>query len=608
MVFTIKKKIKSLALLTVFVLSCFSPMLVLGDPKPTLDYSWQETSYDYSLFREWNGNSVVINHSDTYLDEFSAILFHYNKTEGTYIKETRTHYYTGNYSYFSNETVKGYIDIDMNLDVFRVDIEYGKSVDMIWMALKQGTLTMDYLTEQYEKDYSYVEEYYMDIEREFIKFNATTSDIINIWTETSNETGVLNMTIDGDPINYDSFYSYDLEFSLPLILVMQIYTTNKGDKIAWAESFYEYIIYKDKDGDSIYSAGETSNPSTSGFNLYSSNEMFGVVRPMAWDIQIYQEREHPVPSNGTIHQILPFDKTVTEIASTIQFTPPSINEDNIVTWNVEYPQFPINAFVTDDVKPPSEWYETNWNATYQEMSPGDFNYQFDYNLTETQANLDLTLNLSKISDESFYNATQGYGLCLPHYNFFVTSFDINEVDPIGLTVPSDLFTFESNGTTVAEINMINPVKKNYTLYDYPELGIDTQMESKGGSIHKLLMTDSEQNANAGNPFINLIYTIRDIVEAYPEFTIVDDLFHLETQNYPLWNGEKLSHDPTFTIYYENQGTEETPPDDPDPTPSTPPGIPGFDLFVVVGLISAVVVLQALTLKKRFVANRNRIKT
>ena len=249
------------------------------------------------------------------------------------------------------------------------------AVDLIWMALKQGTLEMDYFLEQFEEDYSFIEEYYIDIESEFTKFNATTSEILDIW----------------------------------------------------AEIFYDYIVYNDKNQDGIYSAGETDNPSTSGFSIYSGDEMCGVVRPLAWGFQMYYEYIDLITNtstNITIHEILPFDKSVSEIASTIQFTPPTLIGDSVVSWDIEYAQFPIKATIIDRDKIPSEVYYTETNATYDLMSPGDFKYQFDYNLSENRADLDFTLSLSKISNDSFYNAAQGYGLCLPHYNFFVASFDL----------------------------------------------------------------------------------------------------------------------------------------------------------------------------------------
>ena len=73
MVFKIKNKIKSVLLLSLFIFACLSPMFATGQEiKPALvkpTYSWQETTYNYSLYREWTGNSVVIiqAHTQTYL-------------------------------------------------------------------------------------------------------------------------------------------------------------------------------------------------------------------------------------------------------------------------------------------------------------------------------------------------------------------------------------------------------------------------------------------------------------------------------------------------------------------------------------------------------------
>jgi hypothetical protein len=284
---------------------------------------------------------------------------------------------------------------------------------------------------------------------------------------------------------------------------------------------------------------------------------------------------------------------VSEIASTIQFTPPTLIGDT-VSWDIDYPQFPLMGSVVDFDKHPSTWYIPDVNATYALSSPTDFSYGFDYFINETQADMDFTLSMSKISNGDLYDAVQGYGLSLPHYNFFLSSFDVNEVNPSELTVPSDIFTFESNGTTIAEIDMINPIKKNYTLFDFPEIGTDMEIESAGGSVHALLVSNHEQKANPGEPFLNLLYNIEDIVAADPTFNVVDKLYKIETQNYPVWNGEKLLHDPTFTIYYEEQIREETP-NSPDAA------ISGYNTFIVVAFASVFIVLHLLRQK-------NRIKT
>ncbi len=594
-------------LLSVFVLSCFGPVFVLSDPVPTINFSWEETTYHFTLDRVWDGDSTIINFTGTYSDIKDTVHYYYNVTENTMVTETRTTHYEANYSVYNNKTIKGFINIDMNLDVYRVDIDYGKSVQLIWMALKEGSLTMEHYEEQFEEDYSFVEENYQEIESEFTKINLTSKEVIDIWSDNYNKTEALNMTVDREPFTTRALTQYDGEFSMPIVLTMQLFTTQRQDKIGWAEMFYDFIIYKDTDGDGIYSAGETGNPSGSGFSLMTSDERVGRVSPQAVNWRTYSEHT-PVLTNLTTnsshHYIYPYDKTVSEIASTIKFSPPVLTDSNTVSWDIDYPQFPVLGSVSDSDKAPSEKYFSFYNTTYDLSSPGDFNYKFDYNLNDTQAELDFTLNMSKISNNDFYNATQGYGLSLPHYNYFLASFDINEADPKELTVLSDIFTFESNGTTVAEINLLNPAKKNYTLFDYPQTGVDTEMESYGGSVHKLLVSNSEQKSNPGSPYLNLLYTIEEVVAADSTFTVVDDLYKIETQNYPVWNGEKLSHDPTFTIYYENQATEENPPN--DPNPSTPEII-GFDLFIVLGLISAVLVIQGLNLKKRISKKNNQTK-
>ncbi|GAI60108.1 unnamed protein product [marine sediment metagenome] len=88
----------------------------------------------------------------------------------------------------------------------------------------------------------------------------------------------------------------------------------------------------------------------------------------------------------------------------------------------------------------------------------------------------------------------------------------------------------------------------------------------------------------------MIYTIKDIAEADPSFTVADDLYKLETQNYPLWNGEKLVHDPTLTIYYDSQESGGEPSD-------LPGAIPGFNLAVVLAVVSAIVPIQIIKRRK-----------
>jgi hypothetical protein len=402
---------------------------------------------------------------------------------------------------------------------------------MIWLALKEGVVDLDYYLDSRTSDDYLFEEYSQNVVSECTKFNLTNWEVLDEWTEISNDSGTVNQTNYAPPLEYVEYVKTREVFSQPLILTSQIFTTEKGDKIAWAEMFYNYMIYDDLNNDGIYSVGKKEGQSIAGgMNLYTSDEWCGVMNPIASDKTYFYQQTHPGDPgsnwNFTRHTILPNDTSVSEVAATIEFTPPSLDENNVINWDIVYPQYPV--FVEMPYI-----YESGYGS-YDSLSPTDFSYGYAYNLSSDQANLDYTFEMSKITEPEFYDAVQGLGLSITRYNFFISSFDIDEIDQIDITVPSGLFAFESNETTIAEINLMNPVKKNYTLYDYPLNGIDTEMESKGGSLHRLVTWYNEISANEADSVLNLIFAIKEIVDADPTFTNMDDLYHLETQNYPLW--------------------------------------------------------------------------
>ena len=88
-----RKKLESCALMTLLAISVlFSLSSAVGaeTPKPEPEFSLREMTYDYSLNRVWDGDSSVINHSGTCLDVFSTNYYHYNESEQTMTKESRT--------------------------------------------------------------------------------------------------------------------------------------------------------------------------------------------------------------------------------------------------------------------------------------------------------------------------------------------------------------------------------------------------------------------------------------------------------------------------------------------------------------------------------------
>jgi hypothetical protein len=86
-----------------------------------------------------------------------------------------------------------------------------------------------------------------------------------------------------------------------------------------------------------------------------------------------------------------------------------------------------------------------------------------------------------------------------------------------------------------------------------------------------------------------MYSMVDMMKGFITPTIEDDpyfdtyqgVLSMATQNYPVWSGEKLVHDPTFSVFYSSS--------EGSPTPDK--GIPGFfyiPLFATVVITVSVI--------------------
>ncbi|MFX1529476.1 MAG: hypothetical protein ACFFBC_00040 [Promethearchaeota archaeon] len=554
--------------------------LQISAPKPKVKYSWQETTFNYPNVLVWEDESFILNYSGSYSDVYNTVhTIEYNLVEGYKIKRYSTVQFDANYTSFANMTNSGNTTIDFNYNVFRVNIDYGSGVKLMWFALKKGVVEYEcYLIKQFEH-YEYYEENRRSTESTFEKINLTTGQVIDTWTDSDVLFDEINTTYNNTEEEYPFIYRlyWSAEYVAPLFLTIQMYTTEKNDRVAWANLFHNFFIYKDNDNNSIYTVGD--KPQINQYpRLSSSTEWAGTVDPMA--IHQYQEVESSIM---TIQEwaYRPYDKTIDEVASTIIFSPPTEISEADVSWGIEYPDLPLSINV------PEENFYTSSNATYAESCPTNLSYNFDFNLTNTQADFDITWGIGKLTNASAYNAVQGYGLLIPQYNFFLSSFDIDEVDQVALSVPRDKFTFESNSAIVAEINMGKPEKKNYTLYDFPSSGVDSEFTSRGSSIHKNVVGYAGVNSYFDNPLTTPVFSLADYVAADTSFEVRDDLFSMETQNYPEWSGEKLVHDPSLTIFYAeiSDGVSDE-------------SIPGYHMALIMGVISILMIFIMSNYRKR----------
>jgi len=563
--------------------SCFLIVNAQSDEDEYATFSWVQTEYSTSFSRIWDGTSSTQNYTGTYSDIFTVMNRYINHSDNTYIEENRVVNFDANYTFASNFTRVGYLNIDIDVDVYRVDIDYGNDVKLIWMALKKGYYEIDYYSEASGYSYEYFEESHQTVDKEFKKYDKDTLELLDTWNQTVEVYDTVNISNIETLEVWEDHVKINNTFTMPFILAFQIYKTAKNDKIAWGSTFSEFLVYKDNNGDGVYSVGYFDEAYHGPLNLYSGDEYWGRFIPKAEEYET--SRENP-SINYTNSGSFPNSRTVDEIASSIIFTPPTLVGNDTVFWNIDYRDFPIEAYIGNNEIPNEEY------ILDSEQSPGDFSYGFDYTIGGGQADLSLTLGTPSFSDLDTYNILEenNLGLTIPKYNYFLSSFDIAEVNPMEITLPSNSFSFESNNETVAEINLINPVKKNYTLHDYPNNGETTLIESKGANINNLVTTSSRFKGHLGLPEINFLYTIEDFVNLIPGFTVTDSLYHVHTENYPVWAGKKLVHDPTNTIYFENISL-------PFRVPAANNLISGFDVGVIFGSLSLAVLVITLKRKK-----------
>ncbi|MFX1504662.1 MAG: hypothetical protein ACFFDC_00985 [Promethearchaeota archaeon] len=524
--------------------------LVLAAPKPKLNYSWKETTFSKSHLLVWQDDSYSINDSGSFSNVYRMDYYTHNTTGGYYIKEDRIIYTNANFTTNVNVTTSGNSTINFDLDAFQVNLDYDKYVKFYWFAGKNGTLEWEYYLSKRVENYHYYEEHHKHIESTFQKIDSTTLEVLDTWNDTDDIYDEINIThtIHKESYPFYEHMYYTSEFIMPLFLTVQIFQTAKDDKIAWANMFFDFMIYKDRDQNGILSVG--NDPSYAGPpSIGSGTEWCGVVDPIAQNQYFFAESNETVFPEAYFSD--PSDRSIDDVTSSIMFTPPSEVSETEISWDVEYPQFPLDIQFHDLDIPTNEWYATPQNATYTMMSPTNLSYGFDFILNETQAEFDITWGIGKISNDTAYNAVQGYGLLIPQYNFFLSSFDIDEKDQAFLSVPRDKFTFESNDTIVAEINMGKPEKRNYTLYDFPSQDVTTQIPSIGGSIHRNAIGFASRNSFYDNPYVTTLFALDDFVAQDVSFAVQDSLFSMETQNYPTWSGEKLVHDPSLAIYFKS---------------------------------------------------------
>jgi len=560
------------------------PVIPLVEAQESIDqkdieYDCKLETFSAQIGKVWNNDNFLMNESGTYNEVFNHSRG-YAISDTEWIKEESVFTYNVNYSYFSNLSLFGDYALGVNLDVYKVSISYGTSVSFIWVGFKNGTFSAEYNIYDITHDFKHENSFYKKTETAYKKYNSTTMELLGAWNETIEDNG--SWTSEDEPeSDYTIHQTIDMEFSMPLILTFQVYETQNGEKVAWADMISDFYIFEDIDKNGVYSVGETSVEQNM-FRMSTSDELRGIFMPWAFNYTLHTDYWSPeIAFNDTDNYKFPIDREVNYFGDSIQFTPPQL-VDNEIEWDILYPDFPIYGFVQTE----ESWFTSG--PDYNDSSPGNYSFGYNYEITNETADLDLTARFPRLSDVDFFNAVDNLSLAFPHYTYFLSSADIEESRSSVVTIPSDVFQFDVGGARVAEINMEED-KKHYSLMDYPDPGNNRTFEAIGSTVSMLVANELENNPTTPrNWFVDTIFSLGDLdlVKLDPQLSNAISLYNVEIQNYPTWSGYELIHDPTLTIYHS--GTSEPQQD----IPEVPGAILGYNLYVFAGIIGVVTTIIA----------------
>ncbi|TFF90675.1 MAG: hypothetical protein EU548_01820 [Promethearchaeota archaeon] len=534
-----------------------------------VDYDWEEYLFDSWMNQTWDQATTEYNYNGTYSDTYTYTYdyYYYDYQAGQTLKRkiTNIYSYETNSTSYSNYTITGEMSYHLVFDTYKVEVTYGDFLKLLWFGFRNGSIEMIQELSEYVAYSEYSSEQYYE-NTEIIKtYNDTDGDGIyetqigdDIILET-NDTHEYSGSYETDIFEYygsnvDSIKMVQsLDVLYPLILSTQIYTTQNSKKVAWGEMIPpSFFIYNDTDNDGIYSAGESNSGPSGGLSLGFSDELVGTISPMA--ANNVNMTQSIIYSNGTEKNLQTFgasaapqDVTPNELTENITFNPPQ-ETANGLSWDINYEELPLQGGIYDS----SDSFYLD-NSKYDWASPTNFSFGFNYDIGENRSDLFQTFGISKITNSTFYDELQGLSLSIPHYNYFISSEEITQETENAATVPTDIINFTLSGIPAAQIDMglSFPEKKNYTLYNYPSEGNITEIGALGSTVSQIIVSSEEQT--------NQQYSIVDMLKAFilpaiendPAFNSYSGVLAMATQNYPVWSGEHLVHDPTFSVFYSS---------------------------------------------------------
>lgn len=531
-----------------------------------VEYNYGEYLFDTWLNQTWDHTTIINSNKNSENGTYSYTSEDYININGSLVlrKIEYENEYETNMSYFSNQTITGKQAYHMIFDCYNVNASYGDALQLIWFGFKEGTLEFIQEVSEYKSYEEYNMSEYIETVKTTTMYNDTDNDgvyetQIKSIVEEYNDTQSQQYNSSYDMFNSSAFENVSMyrgeqsfEMIWPFIITTQIYTTEGNQKVAWGKMIFpEFLLYNDTDGNGIYSLGKSKQEGQ--FSIYYSDEFQGNIFPQAMGIKnqtltkFYKDGTNITQTYS--EEGFPSDISIEKLAQNITFHEPQETTDGL-SWSINYNEMPIQCSCCTN----ESCFSIN-TGEYKYASPTNFSFGFNYDVAEDHADLSQNFRIDKMTNDTFYDKVQGLGLSIPYYTYFLSSEEVVQETSHFISFPAEIINFTLGGIPTAQIDMgkIFPEKRNYTLYDYPSEGTSTEFSALGATVSQLIVSASEKNTiGAFSRAFMFKGLVLPTIENDPAFDTYIGIFTMASMNYPIWSGEKLLHDPTFTVFYDQK--------------------------------------------------------
>ena len=136
--------------------------------------SWSMSTFSTSVFQEWDHETFQQNYQGSYDEVFNYSKSFLNEFNNEILEEQNaTVIYKSNYSYYTSTTITGNFSMSLSVDVYKVQVQYGPSSHLFWIAVKEGNMVKETHIDELEYYANCTNDYYKGLNSTIIYYNRT---------------------------------------------------------------------------------------------------------------------------------------------------------------------------------------------------------------------------------------------------------------------------------------------------------------------------------------------------------------------------------------------------------------------------------------------------